>query len=109
MKVCRVLGPVVATVKHPKFHAQKMLIVEPVDAHGSAVGSSFIAMDAVQAGEGDLVLVMQEGSGVRQILGDPAAPVRSMIVGIVDQVDVASLDDKRAQPEAKSVGRTIAA
>lgn len=109
MKVCRVLGPVVATVKHPKFHAQKMLIVEPVDAHGSPVGSSFIAMDAVQAGEGDLVLVMQEGSGVRQILGDPAAPVRSMIVGIVDQVEVASLDSLRPAQAKPQSGRTIAA
>jgi ethanolamine utilization protein EutN len=73
MRVCRVLGPVVATVKHPKFHAQKMLLVEPVDANGEAVGSSFIALDSVQAGEGDLVLVMQEGTGVRQIMNDSAA------------------------------------
>lgn len=96
MRVCRVLGPVVATVKHPKFHAQKMLLVEPVDAHGEAVGSSFIALDSVQAGEGDLVLVMQEGTGVRQIMNDSSAPVRSLIVGIVDAVSVGRADSSHA-------------
>lgn len=96
MRVCRVLGPVVATVKHPKFHAQKMLLVEPVDANGEAVGSSFIALDSVQAGEGDLVLVMQEGTGVRQIMNDSAAPVRSLIVGIVDAMSVSRADGSHA-------------
>jgi ethanolamine utilization protein EutN len=107
MKVCKVLGPVVATVKHPKLHAQKLLIVEPVDAHGDKVGDAFIAMDSVQAGEGDLVLVMQEGSGARQILNDSAAPVRSMIIGIVDQVEVAELPRQMAAPAANK--RSIAA
>lgn len=96
MKVCRVLGPVVATMKHPKFHAQKMLIVEPVDAAGHTAGASFIAMDSVQAGEGDLVLVMQEGTGVRQILNDGGAPVRSLIVGIVDAMTLASSSEQTA-------------
>lgn len=88
MKVCKVIGPVVASVKHPKLHASKLLIVQPVDASGAAIGGSFIAMDSVQAGAGDLVLVLQEGTGVRQILQDTAAPVRSMIIGIVDEVAV---------------------
>jgi ethanolamine utilization protein EutN len=67
-----------------------MLIVEPVNAAGQPVGPSFIAMDSVQAGVGDTVLILQEGNGVRQILEDSTAPVRSLIVGIVDSVDDAS-------------------
>ncbi|HTE55098.1 MAG TPA: EutN/CcmL family microcompartment protein [Kofleriaceae bacterium] len=87
MRICRVLGSVVATVKHPAYAGHKLLIVQQVDTDGGDLGSSFLAVDTVQAGPGDRVLVMSEGSGVRQILqqGD-RVPIRSLIVGIVDQV-----------------------
>jgi microcompartment protein CcmK/EutM len=88
VKLCRVKGNIVATVKHPAFHAQKLMIVQPVDEARRDVGDSFIAVDRAQAGEGDLVLVLQEGNGARQILQIPNAPIRSVIVGIVDAVDV---------------------
>jgi ethanolamine utilization protein EutN len=83
MKLCRVEGNVVATVHHPAFDGQKLMIVQPVDG-----GSSFLAVDHVQAGVGDLVLVNQEGGGNRQLLKLGAnVPIRSLIVGIVDDVD----------------------
>ena len=88
MKICRVLGTVVATAKHPTYHAHKLLVVQPLDEKGERAGSSFLAVDVVQAGVGDLVLVMSEGNGVRQILKQQILPIRSLIVGIVDQVDV---------------------
>jgi microcompartment protein CcmK/EutM len=63
--------------------------VQPVDDRGGDLGSSFLAVDDVQAGVGDLVLVMQEGNGVRQLLKmGSQVPIRSLIVGIVDQVTV---------------------
>mgnify|MGYP000915982142 FL=1 len=87
MKLCRVLGPVVATAKHPTYHGRKLLAVQPVDEQGADVGVSFLAVDDVQAGVGDTVLVMQEGNGVRQLLKMGAqVPIRSLIVGIVDRV-----------------------
>jgi microcompartment protein CcmK/EutM len=86
MRVCKVLGPVVATAKHPSFHGKTTLTVVPVDSAGKALGEAFIAVDSVQAGEGDLVLVMNEGSGIRQILGEAQSPIRALIVGIVDEV-----------------------
>ena len=87
MRLCRVLGNVVATVKHPAFHGHKLLVVQQVDTDGNDVGPSFLAVDTVQAGPGDQVLVMSEGNGVRQILGQgDRVPIRSLIVGIVDQV-----------------------
>jgi ethanolamine utilization protein EutN len=88
MRLCRVLGNVVATVKHPVYVGHKLLIVQQVDGDGRDVGPSFLAVDTVQAGPGDQVLVMSEGNGVRQILriGD-RVPIRSLIVGIVDRVD----------------------
>ena len=87
MKLCRVLGNVVATVKHPAYAGQRLLIVQPIDDAGNDAGDSLLAVDTVQAGPGDRVLVMREGNGVRQILGMGAqVPIRSLIVGIVDEV-----------------------
>jgi ethanolamine utilization protein EutN len=85
-----VLGSVTAAVKHPAYAGQKLMVVQPVDPAGKDTGDSFIAVDRVQAGPGDRVVVLTEGNGVRQILkqGD-IVPIRSLIVGIVDAVDVA--------------------
>jgi microcompartment protein CcmK/EutM len=88
MKLCRVTGNVVATVKHEAYRGHKLMIVQPIDERGADTGTTFLAVDLAQAGPGDRVLVMQEGNGVRQILKQPKLPIRSIIVGIVDQVDV---------------------
>jgi ethanolamine utilization protein EutN len=88
MRICRVLGTVVATAKHPTYQGHKVMVVQPVDEKGEPKGSSFVAVDVVQAGKGDLVIVMSEGNGVRQILKQQILPIRSLIVGIVDEVDV---------------------
>ena len=83
MKLCRVEGNVVATVHHPVYDGQKLMIVQPVDG-----GDSFLAVDRVQAGVGDVVLVNQEGNGTRQLLKLGAnVPIRSLIVAIVDDID----------------------
>jgi microcompartment protein CcmK/EutM len=86
VKLCRVTGNVVATVKHPAYRGHKLMIVQPVDEAGADVGTTFLAVDLVQAGPGDTVLVMQEGNGVRQILRVDKLPIRSVIVGVVDAV-----------------------
>ncbi|MCS6913089.1 MAG: EutN/CcmL family microcompartment protein [Myxococcales bacterium] len=89
MRLCRVLGPVVSTAKHPVYQGRKLLAVQPLDEHGQASGASMVAIDDVQAGRGDVVLVLQEGNGVRQLLRlGEQVPVRSLIVGIVDRVEV---------------------
>ncbi len=85
MKLCRVLGPIVSTIKHPSYAGQKLLAVQPIDEAGADAGRSFLAVDHAQAGAGDRVLVLTEGNGVRQILGG-APPIRSIIVGIVDEI-----------------------
>ena len=90
MNLCRVLGAVVATVKHEAFRGLKLLVVQPVDETGRAAGDSFLAVDrASGAGEGDTVLVLREGTGIRQLFGIPPAgklPIRSCVVGVVDEV-----------------------
>ena len=92
MKLCRVTGNVVATVKHPTYHGHKVMIVQPIDGAGRDAGERFVAVDLVQAGPGDRVLVMQEGNGVRQILKQDKLPIRSVIIGIVDEVDLGPAD-----------------
>ncbi len=88
MRYCRVVGPMWASVKHPAFAGRPLFVVQPLDDAGADTGTSFVAIDSVQAGVGDKVIVLTEGNGVRQILkmGD-IVPIRSIIVGIVDHVD----------------------
>ncbi len=88
MKICLVLKTVVSTIKHPCYQGLKLLLVQPLDSQGGSTGKHYLAVDMVQAGVGDRVLVMSEGNGVRQLLGQPKIPIRSLIVGIVDQVDI---------------------
>lgn len=89
MNLCQVLGTVVATEKHPSFADRKLLVVQPLDEARRSLGQSFLAVDHTSsAGKGDLVLVMREGNGVRQLLGDKTLPIRSLVVGVVDQVDL---------------------
>jgi len=89
MRLCRVTGNIVATVKHPAYRGHKIMIVQPLDEAQRDAGPTFLAVDLAQAGPGDTVLVMSEGNGVRQILKEPKAPIRSIIIGIVDEVTLA--------------------
>ncbi|HUX20994.1 MAG TPA: EutN/CcmL family microcompartment protein [Spirochaetia bacterium] len=89
MVLARIKGNVVATEKHPHYRGYKILIAELVTPSGKATGKSLLALDGVQAGVGDLVLLIDEGGSARQILGDAeAVTVRTVIAGIVDRVDI---------------------
>jgi len=82
----RVAGNVVSTIQHPAVGGRKLLVVERLDGEGQPDGGYLIALDAIGAGAGETVLVLDEGNGARQILADPTAPVRSMVVAIVDEL-----------------------
>lgn len=87
MILAKVLSSVVSTAKLPGLPARQLLRVEPLEGFGDR--TPLVAIDGVQAGPGDLVIVMQEGSGARQIvLDDPALPMPAQcaVVGIVDAV-----------------------
>jgi microcompartment protein CcmK/EutM len=88
MYIGLVSGTVVATIKHEAFHGRKLLIVDQLDPAGLPTGSYDICVDMAQAGIGDRVLVLDEGNGARQILKRTVAPVRAVIVGIVDEVEI---------------------
>jgi len=82
----RVVGTITSTINHPFYDAKKLLVVERTDAAGAPLADYLVAIDTVGAGAGERVLVLDEGTGARQIVGSRDAPVRSVIVGIVDDV-----------------------
>lgn len=88
MFVGQVTGEIVSTINHPDYDNQRLLVVDRLDPAGKPADGYLIAVASVEAGVGDRVLVLDEGTGARQILGNSKAPVRSVVVGIVDSVDL---------------------
>jgi microcompartment protein CcmK/EutM len=82
----RIIGEVHGTIKHSFYEGKKLLIVEKISHEGVATGDYLIAADTVGAGAGEQVLVLDEGNGARQILQSADGPVRSVIVGVIDDL-----------------------
>ena len=86
----RVTGTVVATQKHYKLEGRKLLLVQPLDLKGDSTGVPVLAVDGVDAGEGDRVLVVQEGKSASMVSGRADSPLDAAIVAVVDHWDVES-------------------
>jgi microcompartment protein CcmK/EutM len=87
MTLAKVIGTVVATMKSNDLAGHKLLVLQPVDPEGKPKGRSMVGLDTVQAGEGDTVLIIDEGNSSRMILGSSMAAVRTVVVGIVDRIE----------------------
>lgn len=88
MFIAKVIGDVVATIKHPALHSYKILLIERVTTDGAGTGETLLALDTADAGVDDTVLVLDEGNSARQVMNYPDAPVRTLIVGVIDHVYV---------------------
>ena len=88
MKIGRVAGTVVSTISAPIFEGRKLLLCDLLTPGGEPTGDYTIAADSIDAGVGDLVLILDEGSSARQIVGEQVAPIRAMVVGIIDEIDL---------------------
>lgn len=86
MKLGRVVGTVVSTINAPDFDGRTLLLCDLLDPSGAPSGGYLIAVDTVGAGAGETVLILDEGNSARQVLGAPGAPIRTVVVGIVDAV-----------------------
>lgn len=86
MIVGRVIGEIHSTINHSFYDGKKLLVVEKTDPTGKPTGDYVIAVDVVGAGVGELVLVNDEGNGARQIFDSTTAPLRSVLVGIIDAI-----------------------
>jgi ethanolamine utilization protein EutN len=88
MLLARVLGNVVATQKNQRYEGARIMLVQPVNPDGTARGTQMLALDSVDSGEGDLVIVVQEGwSASTAATGEQGAAIDSAIIGVVDYVE----------------------
>ena len=81
-----VRGNIHSTINHAAYDNRRLLVIDLIDAEDKPTGKYLIAVDTIYAGVGDRVLITDEGNGARQVLKDVNAPIRSVIVGIVDEV-----------------------
>jgi ethanolamine utilization protein EutN len=89
MTLCKVTGTIVATQKKEQLKDKTILICQPIDLDGKEIGRDILALDSVNAGVGDTVLVVQEGQAAAQILKQKNVPVHSIVVAVVDGMHVA--------------------
>ncbi len=92
MELGKVVGTVVTSVGHEHYKNRRILIIRSLTTQSESSSDDFIALDNSQAGIGDTVLVLREGTGARQVLENPASSIISVIVGIVDSVHLESID-----------------
>ena len=88
MILARVVGNVVATQKNDRYEGGRIMVVQPIDPDGSERGAELLALDSVDAGVGDTVIVVREGwSASTAASGRPGAAIDSAIVGVVDTIE----------------------
>lgn len=86
MLIARVIGDVVATQKDPSHHARKILLVQPLNLDGSDRGEAVLALDAVDAGIGERVLLSAEGFSAMTAVGRPNSAIDTAVIGVIDEV-----------------------
>ena len=92
---------VTATIKHPVYNGQRLLVVERCDPDWTPTGKETLAVDLVQAGIGDRVMVLKEGNSARAIFEEKLLPLQEMVVAVVDSVRLSSPDSALAADSSK--------
>ena len=88
MLIARVIGEIVATRKHPSHEGRKVLLVQPLNLDGSDRGDAVVALDAVDAGVGDRVLLATEGYSAMTSVGRPQSPIDMAVIGFIDHIEI---------------------
>src|SRR6185503_9669008 len=88
MLIARVVGDVVATQKHKSHEGCKLLLVQPLNLDGSDRGDAVVAVDAIDAGAGDRVLLVTEGFSAMTSVGRPQSPIDMAVIGFIDEIDM---------------------
>jgi len=88
MLIARVIGEVVATRKHVSHEGLKLLLVQPLNLDGSDRGDAVVAVDAVQAGIGERVLLTLEGFSAFSSVGRPVSPIEMAVIGVIDHIEL---------------------
>jgi ethanolamine utilization protein EutN len=88
MLIGRVIGELVATQKHPSHQGRKVLVAQPLNLDGSDCGDAVLALDTVDAGVGDRILLATDGWAASTAVGRPQSPIDMAVIGFIDQIDV---------------------
>jgi ethanolamine utilization protein EutN len=94
MLIARVMGEVVATQKHSSHEGRKILIVQPLNLDGSNRGDIVLALDSVDAGIGDRVLLVTEGYSAMTSVERPESPIDMAVIGVIDRIDLITETDR---------------
>jgi len=86
--IARVVGNVIATQKQQSHEGKKILLIQPLDLEDQPSGDVFVALDAVDAGIGDLVLAVQEGFSAMTSVGHFESPIDAAVIGVIDLVEL---------------------
>ena len=90
MQIGRVIGDLSATQKHDSHEGKTILLVQPLNLDGTALGNPVVAVDGVQAGVGDRVLLVQDGFAAFTCVGLKQAPLDAAVIGVIDRIDLYS-------------------
>jgi ethanolamine utilization protein EutN len=82
----RVVGDITATIKHPSHEGKTILLVQPLDLDGSDRGNPVVAVESVNAGIGDRVLLVQDGFAAFTTVGLKPAPIDAAVIGVIDEI-----------------------
>jgi microcompartment protein CcmK/EutM len=88
MLIGRVIGELVATHKHPSHQGRKVLVVQPLNLDGSDRGDAVLALDAVDAGAGDRILLATDGWAASSAVGRPQTPIDMAVIGFIDEIEL---------------------
>jgi microcompartment protein CcmK/EutM len=105
MLLAKIVGTVVATRKDERLQSAKLMVVRPIDPTGKPEGNYLVAVDTVDAGVGETVLVVS-GSSARMASGLKDCPVDAAIVGVIDEIDVQETGSRVATQETGSLSGT---
>ena len=89
MQLAIVIGKIISTVKHPAYETRKLLLVQRLDLDKKPLGNPTMAVDYVDAGEGDFVLLGAAPGLASTVFGIPNAPIRELVMGVIDYVQFA--------------------
>ena len=98
MKLARIVGHVVSTIKDERHEGWRLLLAQPVDEHGRPYAKPVVAIGAAQAGVGDYVLLIEEGKSARAIMDSEDAPCEAIVAGVVDHLMTGGEQRRLAPP-----------
>ena len=88
MQIAQVVGGLTATQKHASHVGQKLLLVQVLELDGTAKGNPVVAVDAVNAGVGDKVLLVMDGYAAMTSVDRPHSPIDFAVIGVIDEVEL---------------------